>query len=238
MKTKRTTLAGSIALACMVTSTMASSAAFGAEYTYRVEKANLGVGQARVETLKAKTNQTLSSTILGIKFEVVCKKLKLDAAEEPVIKGGIPGTSARNKLEFSECEAHLGSSNCGATTVEGGNLTGELVTVLLPATREGKLATRYTPSGGAGGTFAKVKMSGCGGLTVTFSGTVALLDTPEKTEQSVGTLAAKAGSEEIAEVRKSNGTKEQLALKCEGLKASFAGESELSLLSNENWGVF
>ncbi len=65
-----------------------------------------------------------------------------------------------------------------------------------------------------------------------------MLDSPEKAEQPVGDLIAKTGSEEITEVQKSNGSKESVGLKCNGARATFAGENELSLVSNDSWGVF
>ena len=215
---------------------IAAGSALGAEYIYKVNKTMLGTGQQEEEMLKSKTNQTISSTILGIKFEIVCKNAKLDAAEEPAIKGGTPGTSVRDKFEYSECES-TGSIKCKEVTVEGGSLTGEIVTVALPEAKAGELATKFSPSV-SGNAFAKIKV-GCGfNIDLTCSGAIVLLDTPEKTEQSVGTLIAKAGTEEITEVRKSGGGTEKIGLDCDEVRASFEGESELALVSKHSWGVF
>lgn len=233
---KRVLIAGPIAALCALGS-IAAGSALGAEYVYRVSKAVLGVGQTQKVTLKAKTNQTLSSTILGIKFEVVCKKVKLNAAEEPVIKGGAPGTLAKDKFEFAECEATLGAERCKEATVEGSNLVGEIVTVVRPEAKAGELATKLS-SAGTEGSFVTVKVAGCGSFSAKFTGSAAVLDIPEKAEQPVGTLAAKSGGEEITAVQKSNGTQEAVGLKCLGVKATFAGESELALVSNASWGVF
>lgn len=235
MNAKHVAILGLVAIPCVFGS-IAAGSALGAEYIYKVNGTKLGVGQSEEETLKAKTNQTMSSEVLGIKFEVVCKKVKLDAAEEPAIKGGIPGTSARNKFEFSECQASIGTQKCEGVTVEGGRLAGEIVTVVLPAAKAGELATKLSPSG-TGASFAKIKTSGCG-LEVTFQGTLALLDKPEKTEQSIGTLIAKTGSEEITEIQKSTGGKEKVGLTCSGVRATFGGENELALVSNDSWGFF
>jgi hypothetical protein len=235
MIAKRVFILGLVAIPFAFGSIVAGSA-LGAEYIYKVNKTTLGVGQKEEEALKAKTNQTMSSTFLGVKLEVVCKNAKLDAAEEPVIKGGVPGTSARDRFEFSECQANLSSAKCKEVTVEGGRLTGEIVTVVLPAAKAGELATKFSPSENS---FAKIKLN-CDSLLfeVTFAGTTAMLDTPEKIEQSVGTLIAKAGTEAITEVRKSNGGTEKVGLNCNGERATFEGESELALVSNHSWGVF
>lgn len=233
MMAKRVFIIGLIAIPFAFGS-IAAGSALGAEYIYKVNKTMLGAGQEEEEGIKSKTNQTISSTILGIKLEVVCKKAKLDAAEEPAIKGGIPGTSVRDRFEYSECESTIGSTKCKEVSVEGGSLTGEIVTVALPEAKAGELATKFSPSL----SFAKIKV-GCGfNIDVTCSGTIALLDTPEKTEQSVGTLIAKAGTEEITEVRKSGGGTEKVGLDCDEVRASFEGESELTLVSKHSWGVF
>jgi hypothetical protein len=236
MMTKRVFVIGLVAIPFAFGS-IAAGSALGAEYIYKVNKTVLGAGQEEEEVIKSKTNQTISSTILGIKLEVVCKNAKLDAAEEPAIKGGIPGTSVRDRFEYSECESTIGSEKCKEVTVEGGSLTGEIVTVVLPEVKAGELATKFSPSG-SGNSFAKIKV-GCGAkITVTCSGKIALLDTPEKTEQSVGALVAKAGTEEITEVRKSGGGTEKVGLNCDEVRASFVGESELVLVSKHSWGVF
>jgi hypothetical protein len=236
MMAKRVFTMGLVAISFAFGS-IAAGSALGAEYIYKVNKTMLGAGQEEEEALKSKTNQTISSTILGIKFDVGCKSAKLDAAEEPAIKGGIPGTSVRDRFEYSECESTIGSEKCKEVTVEGGSLTGEIVTVALPEAKAGELATKFRPAV-SGNAFAKIKV-GCNfKLDVTCSGTIVLLDTPEKMEQSVGTLIAKAGTEEITEVRKSGGGTEKVGLDCDEVRASFEGESELVLVSKHSWGVF
>lgn len=227
MKMRYVLILGLIMIPC-ASASVAAGSAYGAEYVYKANKTQLMVGQDEVETLKAKTNQTLAVSILGIKFEVICKNVKLDAAEEPIIKGGVPGTSARNRFEFSECSAD--GEKC---TVEGGQLAGEIVTVVLPASRAGELAIKLSPSGA--GNFATIK---CGSIKCEITGTTVMLASPEKTEQLVGILIARTGSEEITEVQKSNGSKEIVGLKCNGARAGFAGESELALVSKVIWGVF
>jgi hypothetical protein len=236
---RRTLIIGLTLVATYAFGFATSVSAMGAEYTYKVNKANLLVGQAEEVTLQAKTSQTMSSSILGIKLEIVCKKLKLDGAEEPIIKGGIPGTSARDKFDFSECKAKLENLECREVTVEGGHLQGEIVTVVLPSTKAGELATKFSPSS-SGTPFATIKLGNCGGssFTVKCEGTIVLLDTPEKTEQSIGTLVGKKGNEEITEVQKSTGAKEKVGLRCSGVLMTFEGESEMALVSKASWGIF
>lgn len=216
----------------------AAASAWGAEYVYRVNKVPLGVGEARVVTLKSKTNQVISSSVAGLKAEVVCNKLKLDEAEEPVIQGGKPGTSARDKLEFSECEGKVEGHRCEGVTVESNHLKSEIVTVVLPATKAGQLATKFGPSNPET-TFMTIKFKNCVlglSFTVKCEGTIVMLNLPKGTEQQVGTLVA--GTEQVTEIQKSTGVKEKVGLECEKRSASFVGESELELFSKVIWGVF
>lgn len=210
--------------------------ALGAEYVYRVNKATLGVGEAQAVALKAKTNQVISSSVDGFKAEVICKRLGLNEADEPVIRGGKPGTSARDRFEFAECEGKTEGHKCEGVTIENNLSAGEIVTVALPVGKAGQLATKF---GSAGTTFMTIKFNKCI-LGLSFSikceGTVVMLNLPKGSEQQIGSLVA--GAEEVTEIQKSTGTKEKVGLKCENAVASFVGESELDLLSKAVWGVF
>lgn len=227
-----------ICLTLVTLGSVAAASAQGAEYVYRVNKVQLGVGEARVVTLKAKTNQVISSSVDGFAAEVVCKKLKLDEAEEPVIKGGMPGTSTRDKFEFAECEGKVEGHRCEGVTVESNRLQSEIVTAVLPVAKAGQLATKFGPSN-AETTFMTIKFKKCLlglSFTVRCKGTVVMLNLPKGTEQQVGTLVA--GAEQVTEIQKSTGAKERVGLECEKVAASFVGESELELLSKAIWGVF
>jgi hypothetical protein len=232
--TKRVTIIGlAFAASCACCFAVVASAA-GAEYIYKVNKAPLEVGKTKEVRAKAKTSQVMSGEFLGTKFRVTCKKLKLVAAEKPIIKGGVPGRSEKETFALEEC----GTTICEKVTVETGSLENEIVTVVQPATEAGKLAVKYKGSDGSN-LFAKIKLTCLGvSFTVDCEGTVAWLDGPEKMEQRIGTLIGKAGAEEITEVEKSTGTKEKVGLKCEGKLATFEGESEIELVSEENWGIF
>jgi hypothetical protein len=235
--TKRVTIIGLAFAASWACCFAAVASAAGAEYIYKVNKAPLESGKAKEVRAKAKTSQVMSGEFAGIKFRVTCKKLKLVTTEKPVIKGGVPGRSEKETFAFEECE-NTENTACDKPTVESGSLENEVVTVVQPATKAGRLAVEYRGTGGSN-LFAKITLT-CLGILVTadLQGTVAWLDSPEKMEQRIGTLIGKVGTEEITEVKKSTGTKETIDLKCEGKAATFEGESEIELVGEENWGIF
>jgi len=233
--TKRVTIIGLAFAASWVSCFALVASAVGAEYIYKVNKAPLEASKTQEVRAKAKTGQVIGGEFSGTKFQVTCRKVKLVAAEKPVIKGGVPGRSEKEKFAFEECETTI----CEKTvTVETGSLESEIVTVVKPAIKAGKLAVRYRGTSGSS-LFAKIKFT-CIGILITaeLQGTVAWIDNPEKMEQRIGTMIGKAGAEEITEVEKSTGTKEIVGLKCDGKLATFEGESEIELVSEENWGIF
>jgi hypothetical protein len=232
--TKRAIIIGLAFAASWASCFAVVASAAGAEYIYKVNKAPLETGITREVRAKAKTSQVISGEFAGTKFRITCKKLKLVAAEKPVIQGGVPGKSGKVTFVLEEC----GTSICEKPTVETGSLENEIVTVVRPATEAGKLAVKYKGSNGSN-LFAKVKLT-CLGISLTFycDGTVAWLDSPEKVEQRAGTLIGKVGTEEVTEVEKSTGAKEEVGLKCEGKPVTFEGETEIELVSEENWGIF
>ncbi|HWX87793.1 MAG TPA: hypothetical protein VNX67_06445 [Solirubrobacteraceae bacterium] len=233
--TKRVTIIGLAFAASWASCFAVVASAAGAEYIYKVNKASLETGKTKEVRAKAKTSQVMGGEFLGTKFRVICNKLKLVAAEKPVIKGGVPGRSEKERFAFEECETTICDKK---VTVEAGSLENEIVTVVQPATKAGKLAVEYKGTGGSN-LFAKIQLT-CIGILVTaeIQGTTVWLDSPEKMEQRIGTLIGKTGAEEITEVEKSAGTKEKVGLKCEGKPVTFEGESEIELVSEENWGIF
>lgn len=233
--TKRVTIIGLAFAASWASCFAVVASTAGAEYIYRVNKAPLEIGKTQEVRAKAKTVQVMRGELFGGKFQITCNKLKLVAAEKPIIKGGVPGRSEKEKFAFEECETTICDKK---VTVEAGSLENEIVTVVQPATKAGKLAVEYKGAGGSN-LFAKIKLT-CIGILVTFEiqGTAGWLDSPEKVEQRIGTMIGKAGAEEITEVEKSTGTKEKIGLKCEGKPVTFEGESEIELVSEENWGIF
>jgi hypothetical protein len=224
-----------------------TASAMGAEDIYKVEGKKLEAKESKGITshIKAGTEFTLKGeeTILFVTIKSVtkCKKLKLDAAESPVIVGGLPGTSEKEKVEFEECTAELGGKACKSVAVESVATNNELVTIKKPATKEGDLGTLFKPAGG-GKVFTKVKFTECGAFgnqTAEVEGTTAALVSPEKTEAVAGSLIySESSSEEITEIEKHSGTKETVGLKFGGKKATINGTAEVELLSKEKWGGF
>jgi hypothetical protein len=209
---------------------------------YNVEGAKLEAGQTKEITSKAKTEFTLKGEqeILGVKVKSVtnCKKLKLNAADKPVLVGGEPGKSEKEDIEFEECSATLGGSKCSSVTIESALANNELVTVVSPAGKRGKLASLFTPASGK--VFTKIKFTKCGlfgSQSAEVEGSSTALVGSEKTEAVTGTLVY-SETEEITEIEKLNGTKEKTGLKFGGFAATINGEAEVELVSKEKWGAF
>ncbi len=209
-------------------------------HVYRVEGAKLEAGKTKEITSKVKAGSefVLKGTQLGIKSVTKCKKIKLNAAEKPVIVGGEPGTSEKEKIEFEECTATVGGSKCESVTVESASTKNELVTIEKPAGKKGKLATLFTPTTGT--VFSKVKFKKCGlfgSPEATVEGSTAALVSPEATEAVSGALIWNE-AEEITEVEKQSKAKVTAGLKAAGNLATLNGEAEVELVSKEKWGAF
>ena len=217
----------------------ATSAMAAPEHIYKVEGKKLEAGEKEEITSKAKTEFVLKGTgPLGIKSETKCKKLKLNAAEKPVITGGTPGKSEKEKIEFEECTATVGGSKCSSVTVESASTNNELVTIVLPASKAGKLATLFVPASGK--VFTKIKFTKCGifgSQSAEVEGSSAALISPEKTEAVNGVLIWNE-KEEITETEKQNGEKGKDGLKFNGNAATINGEAEVALVSGKKWGAF
>lgn len=228
----------------------ATASASAAEYIYKVAGAKLEAGVKTEITSKAKTTFVLKGEVLGIKSETKCKTEKLNAAEKPVIVGGAPGTSEKELVEFGECSATLGGAACKSVKVNNTTTSNEIVTVVLPAAKAGKLATLFTPPTKV---FTTIELKECGAFgtqKAEVTGTTAALDSPEKVEQATGTLIFKAGAEEITEVgclketttctgaEKKAPFRQKVGLKFGGNAATLEGESEVSLVSGQSWGVY
>ncbi len=235
----RIKLVGLCLVAVFAFGAVAAAEASAAEYIYKVEGKKLEAGAKEEITSKAKTEFVLKGTgPLGIKSETKCKKLKLNAAEKPVITGGIPGKSEKEKIEFEECTATVGGVKCSSVTVESASTNNELVTVVLPATKAGKLATLFVPASGK--VFTKIKFTKCGifgNQSAEVEGSSAALISPEKVEAVSGMLVWNE-KEEITETEKSNGERGKDGLKFDGNAATINGEAEVTLVSGKVWGAF
>jgi hypothetical protein len=239
---KHIRIIGLVLVALFMMSVIAASAAFAEpEHIYKVNGAKLEAGKTQEITSKVKpgTEFVLKGTgPLGIKSETKCKKLKLAVAEKPVIVGGTPGKSEKEKIEFEECTATVGGAKCEKVTIESASTNNELVTIDLPAGKAGKLATLFTPV--AGKVFTTIKLTKCGifgSQEAKVEGTSAALVSPEKVEAESGTLVWKE-AEEITEVQNQNKEKKKIGLIFNGKAATINGEAEVTLVSKEKWGAF
>ncbi len=215
------------------------------EDIYKVEGKKLETGEKKEITshIKSGTEFVLKGekTVLfvTVKSTTRCKKLKLNAAEKPVIVGGTPGTSEKEKIEFEECTGEIEGKVCKGVSVENVPTVNELVAIKKPTTLENKLGTLFKPAGG-GKVFTKVVLKECptfGNQEATVEGSAAALVSPEKTEAVAGSLVYNE-KEEITEIEKHNGTKETVGLKSSGKKATINGTAEVELVSKEKWGAF
>jgi hypothetical protein len=213
------------------------------EHIYMVEGKKLEAGEKK--EIKAKLlsgDFTIkgSETILGTKipFVIECKKFKLNAAEKPLIVGGNPGTSEKEKFEFEECEATLDGTKCGSVTIETVKVNNELVTIIHPATKNGKLANWFVPA--SGGVFWTIKVKSCGifgSHEWKVEGSTAAAEFTEKTEKPVQYWEWNEG-EEITEIERQSGSKFSIGLKSAGNTTTLNGQVEVELVSKEMWGGF
>jgi uncharacterized cupredoxin-like copper-binding protein len=227
---------GLVLVALFAMATAATSALAAPEHIYKVGNPGkkLEAKETREIAATAKTEFILKGTDLGQTSETKCKKLKLNAADDPVIVGGEPGRSEREDIVFEECKAKLGSIECSSVVVESALANNELVTTIKPTT--GKEASLFTPASGK--VFTKIKLT-CGIIKITaeVTGNTAALISPEKTIAKAGTLIWNE-KEPITEIEKQNKTKETIGLKFAGSTASINGESEVTLTNGEEWGAF
>jgi hypothetical protein len=233
----RLRIAGLALIAALALSAVAATGASAAEYIYKVNGAKLEATITKGISAKAKTPFVLKGEIIGLKSITTCNKLKLAATEPaPVIIGGTPGTS-EERIVFEECSGSLGGSGCKSVTVENTPALNEVVTVVLPAAKVGKLATLFTPK--AGTLFTTIKLKECGIFGSTegkVEGTSASLNS--EGESVVQNATWVAGAEEITKVKKASGAEVTVGLKFGGNPATLEGVSEVELTSKEKWGTF
>jgi hypothetical protein len=237
---KRIRAIGLALVAVFAMGAVAAAEASAAEYIYKVAGPKLEAGKTKEIKSSAKKAFVLRGKgVLEIEAVTTCKALKLNAAEKPVIVGGKPGTSEKEKVEFGECTATVGGAKCEKVEVTNVSTKNEIVTVAAPASLKGRLATLFSPTTGT--EFSKVKLIKCGifgNQTATVEGTSAALDEVEKTEAKAGTLVYAVGSSEIIEVEKFGGAKAKVELKSGPTKSTIEGEATVELVGGESWGVF
>jgi hypothetical protein len=161
--------------------------------------------------------------LLEVEEVVKCKKLKLDEGEYPEVIGGVPGTSAKEKIELEECSATVGGTKCSGVEIENTAMNNELVTVVAPSGLKGKLATLFTPASGK--VLFKIRFKSCGLLgspTAEVEGTTAAETSPEGVFEPEGTWAW-SEKEEITEVETSKGKKIAVGLVAGGKNQAMQG---------------
>lgn len=228
-----------VVLATCAISVAAASAA--PEHIFRVEGRKLEANEKMKIIAKAKTEIKIKGELefLGTKVDwiVKCKKFKLGPAINPMVTGGIPGTSENEGFEFEECATTIGGAKCENVVIEAFKTNDELVTILKPAAKVGKLADWFVP---AEGVFARIKLIKCGifgNPVVTVEGSTAALVNPEKVLAAAQTLVW-SEAERIIEVERQTGEKVAVGLRGNGLPVTINGEIEVELVSKEKWGGF
>ncbi len=236
----RTKLVGLCLVATFAFGAVAAAQASAAEYIYKVAEKELASGATKEIKSSIKKEFVLKGKgVLNVESVTKCTTLKLNAAEKPVIVGGKPGKSEKEKVEFGGCTATVGGVKCTSVEVENVLTNNEIVTVVAPAKLKGRLASVFTPA--TGKVFSKVKLNKCGILgnqKAEVEGTTAALDEVEKTEAKAGTLVYSAGESEITEIEKFGGKTEKVELTNEKKKATIEGQATVELVSGEVWGVF
>jgi hypothetical protein len=239
---KRIRVIGLALVAMLAMGVAAASAVATPSHLYEVETKALAENETKEIRSRAKTEFILKGEqeILGskVKSETKCKTLKLNAAEHPIIIGGPVGKSAKEQIEFGECTATLGGSKCEKVVVESASTNDELVTILKPAGKNGKLGSLFTPA--VGKVFTTVKFTKCGIFgtrEAKVEGTSTALVLGEGVQSVVGVLSY-SETEEVTEIEKQSGTKEPTGLKFSGFPATIKGEAEVELTTSQVWGAF
>jgi hypothetical protein len=238
MRSKFTTAAMMlvVVLAC---SAFGAASASAHKFVWKVEKAPgtekiLAAGESKEFTASAKKAYFIKTEVLA-KLTIECKKQKFSAGGE--IIGGKPG-KAEGTIVFEECNPTAPAECVGKKVkIQPMPVKAELVTVVKPAAKAGKLATLFSPK--TGSLLTDIQLEGCLFNTgEELAGNAAALNVSQEVEQKTGSLLFKEGAEEITEVETSTGAKAKVELKADETKATFEGESVLELVSKELWGAF
>jgi hypothetical protein len=229
-----------VLVAVFAFSAVGAASASAHKFVWKVEKAPgtekiLAAGESKEFTASSKKGYIIKNEVLSIKLTIECKKQKFSAGAE--IIGGKPG-KAEGTIVFEECMPTAPSECVGKKVkIEPLPVKTELVAVVKPAAKAGKLATLFSPKTST--LFTVITLEGCMFNTkYELTGNAAALNGSQEVEQKTGSLLFKEGSEEITEVETSTGAKAKVELKTAGSKATFEGESALELVSKELWGAF
>lgn len=226
---KRIHVAGvciAVVLACGGVATAQASAK---QFVWKVNGATLGAG-ARAFVARALGAQVLTTTFLGVKYEVSCAGVRAIKGE---IIGGRPGTSAET-FEYSKCTV---------TKPAGCKIPGEKITT-KPLKDEivegvgasgGKLLLLFAPA--VGEVFAEPRLEGgflC--LALTIEGSVLAEVIPMEREEPV--LKLKFEPAEGTSYKNAKGEVKVAGLTVKGGAAHLLGEVDIELNPVEKFGVF
>jgi hypothetical protein len=231
---------GLVLVALFAMATAATSAMAAPKHVYKVAGKELAAGEEKEirSSMKSASFVLKGKGALEIESVTTCKKLKLNAALKPVIVGGTPGTSKNEAIEFEECSATVGGAKCEKVAISSATTNNELVTIVLPAAKAGKLATLFTPA--TPPVFSTIKLTKCGIFgtqEAKVEGSTAAWINPEAVEEVKGMLIWNE-KEEITEVENQKGEKIKVGLTATKKKATLNGEAFVELVSGQVWGAF
>jgi hypothetical protein len=234
----RIKLAGLCLVAAFAFGAVAVAQASAAEYAYHVKGKKLEAKEVRAIEASMKSKEFVLRGKGVLNAEAVTKCTSLTSGGE--IIGGIPGTSAKELIEFKGCTATIAGFKCESVKVSNVETNNEIVTVKAPAKLKPRLAVLFKPA--TGEVFSKVEFKKCGiagSPKAEIKGKIAALVEKEKAEAVTGVLQYQTGESEITEVENSKGEAIKLGLTNEeGKKATLEGEANVSLVNKEEYGVF
>jgi hypothetical protein len=212
------------------------------QHIYKVEGAKLEANEKKEIRAKLKpgTEFTIKGKgVLGAEWIIKCPTFKLNTVRNPMIVGGTPGGSEKEFFEPEGCKATVGGSACSSVEGFTSETNDELVTILLPVGKAGKLANWFVPDNEEK-KLISFKLNKCGIFgtqMVEIAGTTAASVVPEGGAGLTLTWVWKA-NEEITEIERQNGEKFKPKLTSLNNLVTFNGEVEVELVTKENWGAF
>jgi hypothetical protein len=230
MKGRTIKMLGACVLAALALSAVAAAQASAIEFIYKVNGAKLEAGKEKELVSKAKGNQVLKTTVLGVATEITCTGVSTAGAK---IIGGKPGTSTET-VKYSGCTVNKPS---GCKVKEGTITTNPLKNEVVEGVgaSAGKALVLFKPVSGE--TFAEPKLEGgflCPSLAV--KGSVLAEPLPQKSEVAVGAL--KFEPAESKKFKNSKGEELAAGLKVGSSAATVTGEDETELSTKEKFGIF
>lgn len=227
---KQVRVLGIVAAALLALSGVAAAQASASiEFLWKVNGSKLETGQEKTLTSKAKGNQVLKATVIGVKSEITCTEVSTSGAK---IIGGMPGTSTET-VEYKGCTVQKPS---GCKVVGGTIKTNPLIDEIVEGAGSGAGNVYILFKPASGETFAEPKLEGgllCQSLAV--KGTVLAEANPQKTEVETGVLKFEAASKEYKNFA---GETKKAGTTVGGNASTVTGEVETKLSPVEKFGAF